>query len=206
MRLERSLLVVALLSAASEGYLLSPLICYYCEDCTSSAAVIQPCGLTSPILTTPSIVGDNFQQAPQYSSEPILTPPPVVGGGGSDTIFPQYPDNDQGSPLLTPPTIPTGAVAPEWNDGSVSGASNSGVPVLTTIWPGTTSWNWWSSNRAKVDRYICVTAKYTVGNRQVIYRGCSRQGRSNDDICSGMSKGKYQQCTLCTSPLCNNGK
>nr|XP_029708442.1 uncharacterized protein LOC115254902 [Aedes albopictus] len=203
---KKTLLLCAALISAIDGRLL----CYYCEDCALSVATIQPCGFTNPVLITPSAMGGipEYLQNSQHLPNPILTPPPVVGELVGNTINPPYSEIGQGDPILTPPSIPAAAVTPEWNyDGFDSGANN-GELLLTTIWPGMTRWKWWSEIRvdrpAIAERFKCVMTKHLVGNRQVISRGCALQGRSTDETCNRTSKSNYQQCTLCSSSLCNH--
>ncbi|XP_021702130.1 uncharacterized protein LOC110676885 [Aedes aegypti] len=213
------LFFVALVTAIDEQ-----LLCYYCEDCSLSDPVIQPCGFAIPSETTPA-----------------LTLPPN-GDGGTNTLYPQYPSDGVQNPSLTTPTTPL------WNNGGTNnggviittlwpgmgssqivngGGSNNGG-VLTTIWPGMASSQLvnggtingggllttvWPGQRMPAKRdnkpthdnnYLCVTTQSTVGNHQVIGRGCARQGRSKIETCNEITKGNVQSCTLCSSPLCNN--
>ncbi|KXJ78853.1 hypothetical protein RP20_CCG003307 [Aedes albopictus] len=196
---KKTLLLCAALISAIDGQLL----CYYCDDCNSSEPAIEPCGRSDV-------------------STPALTLAPGGDGGGGIT----NPSNGlQTTPGLTQGWINDGGVilTTQWTGMTssqiVTGGSNGGGVVMTTMWPGmlegsssnnnggivlTTSWKR-ADLEANADEYACVTMKSIVKDHEVIRRGCVRQARSKSETCNGISEGNYEQCTLCTSPLCNNG-
>ncbi|XP_062551967.1 uncharacterized protein LOC134217199 [Armigeres subalbatus] len=175
MEIKITLLIIATLHAAIEGQLL----CYHCEDCTSSNPKIQPCGLSKTHTGNEELITSwNNKKTSKLNNGNVLT-----------TVWPET-GNSQGLTDGNEESMLT-TVWPNF------GGSN----VLTTVWAGLLAKR--NEEPAVGDEYVCVLAKFTVEDRQIVRRGCARQLQSDDVTCNELFGSNNQQCTLCSSPLCN---
>ncbi|XP_039433713.1 collagen alpha-5(IV) chain-like [Culex pipiens pallens] len=202
-----------ILSLLFVAYARAQLVCYHCENCNRDAAVIQPCGFDDPILTPPNFTtlpGGDFNDP----NSPILTAPTFPGNGGGngdagnpgDPILtpPTYPgdnNNNNGGgagtanpmdPILTPPSLPG-------DTGNIGGGGGGGNPLEPILTPPPA----WGVRGEQSGQYVCLMAKSIVNNEEVVRRGCARMGRSSSEACDTISDGKYKQCSVCVTHLCN---
>ncbi|XP_055588524.1 protein diaphanous homolog 1-like [Uranotaenia lowii] len=174
----------------------------------------NPINPGDPILTPPPVVGGgsggtNVGNGGGNPWDPILTPPPLPGNGGVtsnpwDPIITPAPgqiggDNVNqglpGNPVLTPPTFP-----PAMNNNN-----NGGLPGIFTPPPLIPAWPAQKAMKAQTigRQFGCVVVRTQVNNREVVRRGCAVLESTQAESCQRVTGGRYLQCTVCSTSLCN---